>query len=100
MEVGATPMWCTYSTNFAKRLDVNTKCFPSSLLQGRLGFLYIYSVEKYWEGAAIKDIYPGYLTKMTQPNLIVIDTDPCSNKMMVEYCLEIESYFDNIKSCN
>jgi hypothetical protein len=81
MGVGATPMWCTYSTNFAKRLDVNTKCFPSSLLQGRLGRLHIYSVEKHRGGVAVEDMYSGYLTKMTCPNLIGIGTGSHYNKM-------------------
>lgn len=48
----------------------------------------------------IEDMYPEYLTEMTQPNLIGIGTGPHSNKMAVEYPLEIESYSDKIKSCN
>jgi hypothetical protein len=85
--------------NSTKRCSVNTKCFPASLLQGRLSRLYIYSVEKH-SGAAVEDMYLGHITKTTQPNLIGIDTDPHSNKMAIEYPPEIESYSDKIKSYN
>jgi hypothetical protein len=57
-------MRCTYLTNSTKRFSVNTKCFPTSLLQGRLGQLYIYAVEKHL-GAVVKDTYLGYINEMT-----------------------------------
>jgi hypothetical protein len=34
-------------------------------LQGRLGRLCIYSIEKHL-GAAVEDTYPGYMTEMTR----------------------------------
>jgi hypothetical protein len=83
--------------NSTKRLGVNTKFFPTLLMQGRLGCLYIYSVEKQ-SGAAVENMYLGYLTKMTRPNLIGIGMGPHSNKMAIEYPLEMESYSDKIKS--
>jgi hypothetical protein len=86
--------------NSTKRLSVNTKCFPTSFRQGRLGRLYIYSVKKGHLGAAIEDMYLGYLTKMTQQNLIGIGMGPHLNNMVVEYPSEIEPYLDKIKSCN
>jgi hypothetical protein len=48
----------------------------------------------------VEDTYPGYLTKMTQVNLIGVGTGPQSNNMAVEYPPGIESYSDKIKSCN
>jgi hypothetical protein len=57
------------------------------------------SVKKHL-GAALEDMYPRYLIKMTQPNVIGIGTGLHSNKMVVEYPSEIESYSDKIKSFN
>jgi hypothetical protein len=76
-------MRCAYSMDSTKRLGVNTKCFPISLLQGRFSHLYIYLVEKHsW--VVVEDMYPGYLIKMTRPNLTGINMSPHYNKMTAE----------------
>jgi hypothetical protein len=84
-------MQCTNPMNSINKLGVNKECIPTSFMQRRLGQLYIYSINKH-SGAAVEDTYPGYLSKTTRSNLIGIGTNSHSNKMVVEYPLEIESY--------
>jgi hypothetical protein len=75
------------------------KRFLTLLLQGRLGRLYIYLVEKHL-GTDVEHTYTRYLTQTTQSNLIGIDTGPHFNKITIEYPLETDSYSDKIKSYN
>jgi hypothetical protein len=51
--------------NSTKGLSVNMECIPTSFLQRRPDWLYVYSVKKH-SGAAVEDMYPGYMIEMTQ----------------------------------
>jgi hypothetical protein len=47
-----------------------------------------------------EDMYPGYMTEVTQQAHVGVGIGPHYNEMVVEYPLQIESYLDKIKSCN
>jgi hypothetical protein len=67
--------------NSTKGLNVNMECIPTLFVQGRLGRLCIYSVEKH-SGAAVEDTYPGYMTEMTRHAHVGVDIDLYYNKIV------------------
>jgi hypothetical protein len=91
-------MQCMYSSNSTEILGINTECIPTSFLQRRLGWLCIYSVEKYSK-VVVKDTYPGYMIEMTQ------HSHEGQHRSILQQdggriTPEIESYSDKIKFCN
>jgi hypothetical protein len=75
--------------NSTKVLGVNTECIPILFRQRRPGRLCIYLVKKY-SGAAVEDMYLGYMIKMTRQTHGGVGIGPYYNKMVAKYPLKIE----------